>query len=286
MSNRSVLLAESAPDAVYGFSNLRVLETVTSPHQRIEVCETPALGRLFRLDGRFMTSERDEFIYHECMVHPAAFAHGAPRRALVLGGGDGGAARQLLKHPSIEQVVIAELDAQVVAMARRHLQRVHGGALDDPRVELRLGDAAAFVAEAAAAPAAERFDLAVFDLTPPDSPARGLYTGAFFAELKRVLAPRGIASLHLGAPFLGGTRAEALAAALRAAFAHVAVLCASIPLYGGLWAMAAVSDALDVGRAEPATTADGALADLRYYDPAQHRALFALPRYLRGMFSA
>jgi spermidine synthase len=142
---RTTLLFHPTPDTVYGFPNARRLARVVSPFQRIEVWDTPQLGRLLTLDDRPMTSVGDEFIYHECMTHPAALAHPAPRKALVLGGGDGGAARQLLKHPGIERIVIAELDPDVVRMARRYLDAVHQGALDDPRVELVIGDAARYV---------------------------------------------------------------------------------------------------------------------------------------------
>ena len=119
--------------AAYGLSVSRRVMQTTSRYQHIEVWDTPALGRLFLLDGRPMTASGDEFIYHECMTHPAALAHPAPRRALILGGGDGGAARELLKHTQIETIVIAELDAAVVAMARQCFPEVHQGAFDDPR---------------------------------------------------------------------------------------------------------------------------------------------------------
>lgn len=274
------LLFHPTPDTTYGFSNARRLAHVASQHQRIEVWDTPQLGRLFTLDGRPMTSVGDEFIYHECMTHPAALAHPAPKKALVLGGGDGGAARQLLKHPGIERIVIAELDRDVVRMARRFLDEVHQGALDDPRVELVIGDAAHFVDTAC-----EHFDLVVFDLTPPDSPAAGLYTAEFYARLKRVMTPRGAISIHLGSPWFHEARIVALLADLRASFAVVAPLCAHVPLYGSPWLMAIASDALDAG-ALFAHDVDERLAErgiegLRYYDAKLHPTLFTLPRPLR-----
>ena len=103
-----------------------------------------------------MTSEREEFFYHEALVHPAAIAHAAPRNALILGGGDGGAAEELLKHPSVERIVLAELDEAVVQAARTHLRRIQRGALDDARVQLQLGDAYAYVDEIGRASCRER----------------------------------------------------------------------------------------------------------------------------------
>ncbi len=276
----SPLVFHPSPDAFYGFPDARRLESLASPYQLIEVWDTPQLGRLFTLDGRPMTSTGDECVYHECMTHPAALAHPRPRRALVLGGGDGGAARQLLRHPSIERIVIAELDEAVVAMARRHLGSVHGGAFDDARVELVIGDATHYV-ERACAP----FDLVVFDLTPPDSPAAGLYTRAFLGRLKRILTPCAAVSMHLGAPAFHAPRIAALVAELQASFAVVAPLAAPVPLYGGEWLMAVASDTLDAGAlfahdVETRLAARG-IGPLGFYDAALHPALFTLRRTLR-----
>ncbi|GAB2907576.1 polyamine aminopropyltransferase [Paraburkholderia jirisanensis] len=274
------LLFAPTPDVVYGFPNARRIAHVDSPFQRIEVWDTEQLGCLFTLDGRPMTSTGDEFIYHECMTHPAALAHPAPRAALVLGGGDGGAARQLLAHRSIERIVVAELDAEVVRLTRDHLPQVHGGAFDDPRVELVIGDAAQYVERAQAT-----FDLVVFDLTPPDSPAAGLYTPAFYARLKRLLAPQSAISLHLGSPFFHAERIAALLGDLRQSFVIVRPLAAYVPLYGSLWLMAVASDTLDaaaIAQVELAErTAQRGLQALRFYDASLHAALFAAPYAVR-----
>lgn len=278
----SPLLFHPAPGAAYGFPGARRVAHVDSPHQRIEVWDTPQLGLMFTLDARPMTSVGDEFVYHECMVHPAALAHPEPRKALVLGGGDGGAARQLLAHPSIERIVVAELDQAVVDMARAHLGDVHRGALDDARVEVVIGDAAHFVGTTA-----ERFDLAVFDLTPPDSPAAELYTSAFYARLKAVLAPRAALSMHLGSAQFHPERAARLVQGLRENFAMVDVMSAFVPLYGSLWLMALASDTLDAASLFKHDIEERLAArridTLRYYDAALHPALFALPLSVRGL---
>ena len=284
------LLFHPTADAVYGFPNARRLARVDSPYQRIEVWDTPQLGRLFTLDGRPMTSTGDEFIYHECMVHPAALAHPLPKAALVLGGGDGGAAQQLLKHPGIERIVVAELDAQVVRLTREYLPEVHGGAFDDPRVELVIGDAADFVAGALqTVPATEQFDLVVFDLTPPDSPASGLYTPDFYTQLKRVMSPTAALSLHLGSPYFHAERIAGLLNDLRDTFAIVRTMSTFIPLYGSLWMMATASDTLD-----PASLTVEALTErlaarridsLKHYDPTLHAGLFSASRSVRDKLS-
>ncbi|WP_118182205.1 polyamine aminopropyltransferase [Paraburkholderia phosphatilytica] len=283
------LLFHPTPDAVYGFPNARLIERVDSPYQRIEIWDTPQLGRLFTLDGRPMTSAGDEFIYHECMVHPALLAQPAPRAALVLGGGDGGAARQLLKHAGIERIVVAELDSEVVRLTRAHLPGVHGDAFDDPRVELVIGDAADYVAHAVDAPAsaapnasAAQFDHVVFDLTPPDSPAASLYTPAFYRRLKQLMSHDATIALHLGSPYFHPARIAALLRDLGATFATVRALGAFVPLYGSLWLMAIASDTLDPASPDATLLAQRAaergIDGLGFYDPSIHAALFSAAR--------
>jgi spermidine synthase len=181
--------------------------------------------------------------------------------------------------------VVAELDADVVRLTREHLPEVHGGAFDDPRVELVIGDAAHYVA--AAAPA--QFDLVIFDLTPPDSPAAGLYTLAFYEQLKRVMNPRAALSVHLGSPYHHAERVAGLLADLRAAFTTVRMMNAFIPLYGSLWTMATASNALDPAALDVDTLA-GRLAErridaLQHYEPGLHAGLFSASRAVRDKLS-
>jgi spermidine synthase len=157
-------LGDVAPGAMteyltndWGFfiRSAREFERFRSPYQAVEVHDSADFGKLFRLDGHFMTSERDEFFYHEMLVHTAALAHPAPERALVVGGGDGGSAEELLKHPSIKSVTLAEIDVAVVDVSRKYLRAVHKGALDDPRLSLRITDGFAYV-RTSSTPAARR----------------------------------------------------------------------------------------------------------------------------------
>lgn len=170
-------------------------------------------------------------------------------------------------------------------MARRYLDDVHQGALDDPRVEVVIGDAAHFVDSTV-----EHFDLVVFDLTPPDSPAAGLYTRDLYRHLKRILTPCGAITMHLGSPVFHAQRVAALLADLRASFAVVDPLSAHVPLYGSVWLMAIASDTLDAAALFAhdieARLADRGIEGLRYYDARLHPALFALPRALRDTLGA
>jgi len=260
----------------------RVLEKFRSPFQDVEVHDSKPFGKLFRLDGYFMTSEKDEFFYHENLVHMAALAHSAPRHALIVGGGDGGSAEELLKHPSIERVTVAEIDASVVDISRKHLTSVHRGSLDDARVDVRIEDGFAFVRNAR-----DRFDLIVLDLTDPGGPSTPLYTVDFYGACAARLAEGGAMTLHIASPVAHPDRIRAGLVALRQVFPIVRPYLASIPLYGGLWMMACCSATLDPAALEASDIddriAERRLSDLQLYNGAMHRAALALPNFVRAL---
>ena len=274
-------LEQLAPHARFGY-RATSLQTLQTPYQKLELLQTPQFGKVLRLDDRFMTSEGEEFFYHEALVHPAAMAHPAPRKALILGGGDGGAVEELLKHPSIERVVLAELDEAVVHFSRQHLHAVHRGALDDARVEVCIGDGLALM-EATD----ERFDLALMDLTDPDTPASALYAPDSLARMKRVLAPGGALVLHLGSPVFHGPQVAELVRSLRQQFAVVRCYGLYIPLYGAYWGLAVASDELDPLELKAQQVAERLrqrkVRDLQYYNEQVHGALLALPNYYREL---
>lgn len=282
-----LLLQWLNPDCAFGFRATRCLETRRTPYQTLEVFETPQWGRLFRLDGRYMTSEGDEFFYHEALVHPMALSHPGPRSALVLGGGDGGSSEELLKYPGMERVLMAELDAQVLEIAKTHLNQVHHGVFGDPRLEVRIGDGWALAHDLAAAGAT--FDLIVMDLTDPDSPAHRLYSREFFLLAKGLLAPGGALALHLGSPIYKPAQVSQLLAVLNTTFSVLRPLGLYIPLYGSYWAMAVASDALDPLHLAPAEIGRRlkarAIGPLGYYNPDTHHALFALPNFFRNLLT-
>jgi spermidine synthase len=275
------VMEQLTPDAAFGFHADKVRRTQT-PFQTMEMMDTPTFGRVMRLDGCFMTSERDEFFYHECMTHPAAMAHPQPRQALIIGGGDGGAAEELLKHNCMQRVVLAELDEAVIAASKAELRAVHNGVWDDPRLEVRIGDGMAYIDSTA-----DRFDLLLMDLTDPDTPAGSLYEAAALRRMQRVLAPGGAVVLHLGSPVFHPQRVRNLAQTLRGVFRQVSCYGVYVPLYGAYWGMAVCSDTLEPARltAEQAAERLGArgVGDLQYYNAEVHGALFALPNYYRDL---
>lgn len=284
----AVLTEQLCEDAGYFYRAGTLLEKGRSAWQDYEVWDTPRFGRLFRLDGCFMTSERDEFYYHENLIHVPGIAHPGLRRALVIGGGDGGSAEELLKYPGIERIVIAELDDKVIDIARRYLDAVHHGALDDPRVEIRIGDGLRYV-HADGPAAGERYDLIVLDLTDPVGPAEALYTEAFFRACRALLSEGGAISLHIGPPVFQPERVRELVQRLRRVFAVVRPYFLYIPLYGSLWGLATASDGLDPLGCDAAEVerrlAARRIGALQHYNGAVHCAQFALPNHLRELLA-
>ena len=272
-------------DTGFFVRSTRQFERFQSPFQAVEVHDTAAFGKLFRLDGHFMTSEKDEFFYHENLVHTTAIAHPAPAKALVVGGGDGGSAEELLKYTTMKSVTLVEIDLAVIDIARKYLDRVHRGVLNDPRLTLKLEDGLAFVRGAT-----ETFDLIVLDLTDPGGPSEPLYTADFYRACAARLNPTGALTLHIASPVAHPDRIRAALANLRAAFAIVTPYLVSVPLYGGLWMMASASATLNPAYLTPLDVdrriAQRKIRDLQYYNGDMHRAAFALPNFVRELVGA
>ena len=213
------------------------------------------------------------------MVHVPALAHADPKRALVMGGGDGCSARELLKHPGIESVVIAELDPMVVATCRENFADVNHHAFDDPRVRIDIGDALAFLRNSPT-----RYDVIVMDLTDPDdAESAPLYSTETYQLIRDRLSPDGVLSLHIGSAFFHPERFAATLRDLRTVFTEVHAYKAFMPTYGAEWGMACASM-----RGNPSTLsevdiahrlAQRGISDLRFYTPRVHASLFAWPGY-------
>ncbi len=259
-----------------------LLERRQTPFQLLEVYDTPEMGRILRLDGFNMTSERDEFFYHENLVHPTAVAHPDPKRALVIGGGDGGSSEEFLKHSTMERVHMAELDPEVIEVAKAQLAAVHRGAFDDPRLKVTVGDGVVYLRATTV-----RYDIVSMDLTDPVGPSLELYSPATFALAKRAMAPGGALTLHLGSPFSHPQRVRQTLDNLRQVFKVVTPYFVHIPVYGSIWGFACASDTLDPRALAPEEVerriAARGIGDLQYYNGETHGAVFALPNYVREL---
>jgi spermidine synthase len=282
-----LMLEPLTPHTSYGTRLKTPSVQLTTAYQHIEIADSAEFGTVMRVDGAYMTSERDEFFYHECLVHPAAVTHPAPRRALIVGGGDGGATEELLKHPSIEHVTLCEIDPAVVELARRHLRSVHHGALDDPRVEHIAQDGFAFVRSTY-----NRYDLILLDLTDPSTldcatPALDCYTTEFFAACRQIMTEQSALVMHLGSPFYHPERFSRLHRQLSTVFSQVRPYTVFVPLYGALWGMAVAGNGLDPKMLHCSEAAlrltQRKLGDLQYYNAEIHAALFALPNFVQNL---
>ncbi|MEW8044254.1 MAG: polyamine aminopropyltransferase [gamma proteobacterium symbiont of Phacoides pectinatus] len=248
-------------------------------HQHLMIFHNAFLGRVMTLDGIVQTTERDEFIYHEMMAHVPLFAHGAPRLVLIIGGGDGGMLREVIKHTAVEQVTMVEIDGAVVEMAKTYLPKHSQGAFDDPRLNLVIADGMDFVRQSD-----ERFDVIISDSTDPIGPGEVLFTDDFYAQCKRILNPGGVMATQNGVPFFQIDEVRDTARRMGRHFTDQTFYSAAVPTYyGGVMTFAWGSN--DPGlRALDADTLrrrfQDAAIDTRYYTPEIHQASFALPRYV------
>ena len=252
--------------------------------QDIEVIDTPMFGRVLRLDNVLQTSDRDEFFYHENMCHVPAISHPEPRRALIIGGGDGGAAEELLKHNTMQSVVVAELDSGVVDVAKEYLGKIHNGVFDDPRLDVRIMDGKAYIETTQ-----DRFDQIVIDLTDASGPSLALYTREFYGACRHVLGEGGVLSLHLESPIAHPNTFNRIVKTLQSAFKIVRPYLVYVPTYGSLWGMAFASDTVDP-LALSAEEVDHrintrALHSLQFYNGDTHCAVFAHPNFVRTLLA-
>ena len=257
----------------------KLLHEDDTGHQHLIVFENEAFGRVLALDGIVQTTERDEFIYHEMFAHVPVLAHGAVRRVLIIGGGDGGSLEETLKHPTIEHVTMVELDPQVIELSRRFLPSIGGDAFDDPRTDLVIGDGLAYVAEGKG-----RFDLIIVDSTDPVGPGKVLFTEDFYRDCKACLEPGGVLVTQNSIPFLQPEVIGEPVAALKRQFADATCYLAAVPSYfGGVMAFGWASDDPDL-RTVPVDTLDRRFRDAGiatdYYTPDVHKAAFALPPHI------
>ncbi len=262
----------------------RVLYENQTEHQHLIIFDNATFGRVMMLDGVVQLTTKDEFIYHEMMAHVPLFALGAQnaKRVLVIGGGDGGVMREVLKHKNVERVVLCEIDRTVVDLSREHLPEISQGAFDDPRVEVIIADGVKYVAETT-----ERFDAIIVDSTEPVGPAAVLFTRGFFEGCARCLNKPGVLVTQNGLPFLHPDHLRGTMQLFKDIFPESATyLCDQPTYFGGPFALAwASNDASLRGTPEKTLTDRFAEANIatRYYTSEVHKAAFMLPVYVRDL---
>lgn len=281
-----LLIDEDTAAGGHWFVRYKTIASVQTHFQRAEIVELAEFGRALILDDEVQSVEADEYIYHEALVHPALCLHSDPRNVLIIGGGEGAVAREVLKHPGVERVVMVDIDADVVALAQEHLGSWHKGVFCDPRLSIVIGDGYDFVQRSTS-----RYDVIIVDVVSSSDcgPAQTLYERNFYRAAKKCLGTGGtivIQGTSCNVRALAGHRQ--IRENLSGLFDSVSSYATYIPSFLGTWGFVLASDACDP-RSSLRETIDKVLNDrglpeqLRFYDGRTHLNLFELPKDVRAL---
>lgn len=269
------------PEYAQSLSMDELLYDSKTDHQRLKVFQNNRFGRVLTLDDVVQTTEGDNFVYHEMLTHVPILAHGAAKRVLIIGGGDGGMAREALRHASVEHVTMVEIDAGVVDFSKTYLPMLSQGAFDDPRLNLVIADGADYMKTPDGA-----FDVIIVDSTDPIGPGEVLFTDTFYGHAHKALTPGGILVTQNGVPFMQGDELTNTLRAFKALFKDWGCYLATVPTYAGGpmafgWATDGEARNVDLATLENRFAAAG--IETGYYTPEVHKAAFALPGYVRKL---
>lgn len=254
-----------------------VLLSEKTPFQQIDVLETDQFGRIMVLDGAINLGEKDEFIYHEMLAHVPLFVHPRAETLLVVGGGDGGVVREVLKHP-INRIDLVEIDQRVIEISQQYFPDVSCG-LDDPRVHIHIEDGTRFVGRVA-----DAYDVIVVDSTDPIGVGAALYEEAFYRNVYRALREDGIVTTQSESPFFDQDIIKDLYPKLRNVFPLVRTYLAPVPFYPGtLWSFAFCSKGIDPLKDFNPSDALIRQIETRYYDEQVHKGAFIIPQSIRNV---
>jgi len=270
------------PDWGQRFRVRRELARVKSAFQDIVIFESESHGRVLVLDGVIQITEADEFVYQEMLAHVPLLAHGAARRVLIIGAGDGGVLRRVLQHRGIERAVMVEIDGEVIRLSKAFLPDIGGQAWQDPRAEVIVGDGIDYVRRAADA----AFDVIIVDSTDPIGVGEVLFTDDFYANCARVLSSRGIIVNQCGVPFMQADELRETSARRARFFPHVGAYVAAVPSYvGGFMTLGFAAKqpgthSLPAAELRARAELAGIAGQTRYWTPDLHAAAFHLPPYI------
>jgi len=259
-----------------------------SKFQSVDIVDTGSFGVCLVLDGRIQSSEADEFIYHEALVHPAMLTHPQPEEVFIAGGGEGATLREVLAHKTVKRAVMADIDEEVVKLCRRFLPSWHQNAFDDHRAELHFVDARKYLDESS-----DKFDVIIIDLVDPlgQGPARLLYTQEFYQIVRQKLGPDGIMSVQAEpAEWRNLDNFTAIANTLRNVFPIARPYQVHVPSFLGLWGFVLGSQSLDplelTAEEIDARISMRISKKLKSYDGLTHQAMFAIPKHIRQQLAA
>lgn len=256
-----------------------------SDYQRVEVYETLAYGNMLTLDGMVMCTQKDEYVYHEMITHVPMLSNRSAKRALVIGGGDGGTVRELLRHEQLEEVTLVEIDELVIEACKLHLPET-AVAFENPRLNLLIEDGIKYIKECAD----EHYDLIIVDSADPVGPGEGLFTAAFYQEVYRCLAKDGVMITQSESPRFNSAVFVEIYDTYKKIFGQDKVYCylAAIPTYPtGTWSFSysAKGDARPLQFDAEAAAAFSKKEGLKYYNEEVHRAAFALPNFVKELLN-
>src|SRR5882762_4195672 len=266
----------------------RTIVTRQTKFQFMEIMDTHSYGKCLVLDGRIQSSQADEFIYHETLVHPGLLAHPRPQRAMVIGGGEGATVREILRYKTITDCLMVDIDGEVVEECKKHLPEMHQGAFDDPRTRLLHEDARAYLERTS-----DRFDLIVSDLVEPleEGPACLLYSREFYKVVYDRLTPGGVLTMQAGMTKIGELAFyTALHRTLREVFPVVAGYQTFISCFGTPWGFITATKKVDPRRLDTQSVdkliAERVKGPLDYWDGQTHQHAFSLPKFIRKAIDA
>jgi spermidine synthase len=251
----------------------RILANKKTPYQHLLVADTEEYGRLMALDGAIMVTERDEFTYHEMLSHVALSSHPSPKNVLVVGGGDGGTAREAAKHSTVEEIVLVDIDQEVIDASREFFPSLSVG-LDHPKVTVKAMDALEYIREKR-----EQFDVVLVDSTDPVDFAEGLFKESFYRNVYNSLKDDGFMVAQTESPFAEPKILSDAVSEMKKVFPLVKVFWGAMPTYPtGAWTYSIASKKHD-----PAEIRSDIPCDTRYYSEEIHRAAFVLPPFLEDI---
>ncbi|AIF44702.1 spermidine synthase [Virgibacillus sp. SK37] len=253
----------------------KTLAALQTDYQDLKMVETVEWGNMLLLDDMVMTTEKDEFVYHEMVAHVPLFTHPSPKHVLVVGGGDGGVIREVLRHPSVQKATLVDIDGEVIHYSKKYLPTI-AGALDDERVEVKVDDGFMFIANSEKA-----FDVILVDSTEPVGPAVNLFTQGFYAGIHKALKDDGIFVAQTDNPWFKADLIHQVYHDVKEIFPVTRLYTANIPTYpSGLWTFTIGSKIHDPLKVKQERFHE---VDTKYYTPEIHFASFALPKFVKEL---
>ena len=260
----------------YRYKIKNTLFSGKSEFQSVDVVETEGLGKMLLNDGLVMVTEKDEFVYHDMITHVPMFTHPNPENVLIIGGGDGGTAREVLRHKSVKKCVMVEIDNMVVDACKEHISQTSKD-LNHPKLELIIDDGLEYVKNTSL-----KFDVILIDSTDPIGPAAPLFNSAFYKNIKKCLSTNGIVVSQGESVFFESHMQQVLLGILGEHFSKVSIYNYSNLTYpGGLWSFTYASEVLDPIKNFDETRISASNLKFNYYNEQIHRAAFALPSFMR-----